>query len=80
MVISSMLSGEKVTGNVGGDLNIKGQQDSQNYDEKYTSGGLNVNINYATGVGVSGGASSGKTNSEYNSVTDQSGIYAGEGG
>jgi filamentous hemagglutinin len=66
--------------NVGGDLNIESQQDSQNYDEKYTSGGLNVNINYATGVGVSGGASSGKTNSEYNSVTDQSGIYAGEGG
>lgn len=64
----------------GGNLNIESQQDSQKYDEKYTSGGLNVNINYATGVGISGGASSGTTKSDYNSVTDQSGIYAGEGG
>ena len=65
---------------VGGNLNIESQQDSQKYDEKYTSGGLNVNINYATGAGISGGASSGTTKSDYNSVTDQSGIYAGEGG
>lgn len=64
----------------GGNLNIESQQDSQKYDEKYTSGGLNVNINYATGAGISGGASSGTTKSDYNSVTDQSGIYAGEGG
>lgn len=64
----------------GGNLNIESQQDSQKYDEKYTSGGLNVNINYATGVGISGGASNGTTKSDYNSVTDQSGIYAGEGG
>jgi len=66
--------------NVGGNLNIESQQDSQKYDEKYTSGGLNINVNYATGVGISGGASSGKTNSDYESVTSQSGIYAGEGG
>ena len=32
------------------------------------------------GAGISGGASSGTTKSDYNSVTDQSGIYAGEGG
>ena len=64
----------------GGNLNIESQQDSQKYDEKYTSGGLNVNINYATGVGISGGASNGTTKSDYNRVTDQSGIYAGEGG
>ena len=79
------ISGSKVSGgsveiHVGGNLNIESQQDSQKYDEKYTSGGLNVNINYATGAGISGGASSGTTKSDYNSVTDQSGIYAGEGG
>lgn len=55
----------------GGNLNIESQQDSQKYDEKYTSGGLNVNINYATGAGISGGASSGTTKSDYNSVTDK---------
>jgi len=79
-IVGGKVSGDSVEMNVGGDLNIESQQDSQKYDEKYTSGGLNVNINYATGVGISGGASSGKTNSDYESVTSQSGIYAGEGG
>ena len=79
-ISGSKVSGDSVEMHVGGDLNIESQQDSQKYDEKYTSGGLNVNINYATGVGISGGASSGTTKSDYNSVTDQSGIYAGAGG
>ncbi len=79
-IVGGKASGDSVEMNVGGNLNIESQQDSQKYDEKYTSGGLNVNINYATGAGISGGASSGTTKSDYNSVTDQSGIYAGEGG
>ena len=79
-ISGSKVSGGSVEMHAGGNLNIESQQDSQKYDEKYTSGGLNVNINYATGVGISGGASSGTTKSDYNSVTDQSGIYAGEGG
>ena len=70
--------------NVGGDLKIESEQDSQYYDEKYTSGGLSINVDLTKpkkpGVGIGGGASSGKTNSDYESVTDQSGIYAGEGG
>lgn len=79
-ISGSKVSGGSVEMHAGGNLNIESQQDSQKYDEKYTSGGLNVNINYATGVGISGGASNGTTKSDYNSVTDQSGIYAGEGG
>lgn len=79
-ISGSKVSGGSVEMHVGGNLNIESQQDRQKYDEKYTSGGLNVNINYATGAGISGGASSGTTKSDYNSVTDQSGIYAGEGG
>lgn len=79
-ISGSKVSGGSVEMHVGGNLNIESQQDSQKYDEKYTSGGLNVNINYATGAGISGGANSGTTKSDYNSVTDQSGIYAGEGG
>ncbi len=72
-----MLSGEKVTGNVGGDLNIESKQDSNSYKEKNTSAGLNLDLNLNNGkIGVS----SGTTKSDYNSVTDQSGIYAGEGG
>ena len=79
-ISGSKVSGGSVEMHAGGNLNIESQQDSQKYDEKYTSGGLNVNINYATGAGISGGVSSGTTKSDYNSVTDQSGIYAGEGG
>ena len=72
-----MLSGEKVTGNVGGDLNIESKQDSNSYKEKNTSAGLNLDLNLNNGkIGVSGGT----TKSDYNSVTDQSGIYAGAGG
>ena len=76
-----MLSGEKVTGNVGGDLNIESKQDSNSYKEKNTSAGLNLDLNLNNGkIGVSGGASKENIDSNYNSVTDQSGIYAGEEG
>ena len=76
-----MLSGEKVTGNVGGDLNIESKQDSNSYKEKNTSAGLNLDLNLNNGkIGVSGGANKENIDSNYNSVTDQSGIYAGEEG
>lgn len=39
-VISGILCGKKVTSNVGDNLNIESQEDSQYYDEKYTSGGF----------------------------------------
>ena len=44
-----MLSGEKVTGNVGGDLNIESKQDSNSYKEKNTSAGLNLDLNLNNG-------------------------------
>lgn len=34
------LSGEKVTGNVGGDLNIESKQDKNSYEEKNSSAGI----------------------------------------
>ena len=74
------ISGDSVEMNIGGDLNIESQQDSQKYDEKYTYGGLNINVDFIkpkkTGIDVSGGVSTGTTNSDYTSVTDKSGIYA----
>ena len=83
-IVGGKVSGDSVEMNVGGDLKIESEQDSQYYDEKYTSGGLSIDVDLTkpkkTGVGIGGGASSGKTNSDYESVTDQSGIYAGEGG
>jgi len=73
-----MLSGEKVTGNVGGDLNIESKQDSNSYKE--TNKSVGVSIGLGSNKAVSGSASIGKIDSNYKSVTDQSGIYAGKEG
>lgn len=69
------LSGEKVTGNVGKDLNIESKQDSNSYKEKNKSVGASIGL--GSNKAVSGSASVGKIDSNYKSVTDQSGIYAG---
>ena len=73
-----MLSGEKVTGNVGNNLNIESKQDSNNYKENNKSAGASIGL--GSNKAVSGSVSVGKIDSNYKSVTDQSGIYAGEGG
>ena len=73
-----MLSGEKVTGNVGNDLNIESKQDSNSYKENNKSAGASIGI--GSNKAISGSASVGKIDSNYNSVTDQSGIYAGKEG
>ena len=72
------LSGEKVTGNVGGDLNIESKQDSNSYKEKNKSVGASIGL--GSNKAISGSVSVGKIDSNYNSVTDQSGIYAGKDG
>ena len=72
------LSGEKVTGNIGGDLNIESKQDSNSYKENNKSIGASVGL--GSNKAVSGSASVGKIDSKYESVTDQSGIYAGKEG
>lgn len=72
-----MLSGEKVTGTVGNDLNIESKQDSNNYKESNKSIGASIGV--GSNKAVSGSASVGKIDSNYKSVTDQSGIKAGEG-
>ncbi|SEP47845.1 filamentous hemagglutinin, partial [Propionispora vibrioides] len=77
-IIGSQVKGKEVIANVGRDLNIASQQDIDNYAEKSSSSG----IGFSTGPsgGVTGSASKGKINSEYASVTEQAGIYAGEDG
>lgn len=72
------LSGEKVTGNVGNDLNIESKQDSNSYKENNKSVGVSIGL--GSNKAISGSASVGKIDSKYESVTDQSGIYAGEDG
>ena len=72
------LSGEKVTGNVGNDLNIESKQDSNSYKEKNKSVGASIGL--GSNKAISGSASVGKIDSNYKSVTDQSGIYVGKEG
>ena len=85
-IVGGKLSGEKVTGNVGGNLNIESQQDSNNYSEENKSAGFNIGISVVPGKdnpnksGIYGNASESNIDSKYDSVTDQSGIYAGDEG
>ena len=94
------LSGEKIAGNVGGDLNIESKQDKNSYKEKNSSAGFGVGIDLsgknkndglattdkkdkasnANKAGIFGSATKSNVDSNYESVTDQSGIYAGKEG
>ena len=79
------LSGEKVTGNVGGDLNIESKQDKNSYEEKNFSAGFGIGMpvgdkDSANKIGIFGSAGKSEIDSKYESVTDQSGIYAGKEG
>lgn len=72
------LSGENVTGNIGNDLNIESKQDSNSYKENNKSVGASVGL--GSNKAVSGSASVGKIDSKYESVIEQSCIYAGKDG
>jgi len=80
------LSGAQVNGNsvkadIGRDLTMASLQDSDNYDSKQTSFGAGGRFTFGsmTGSGYVN-VSQDKMHSNYDSVTDQSGIYAGKGG
>ena len=80
-ITGSEMTGEKVTGNVGGDLSIETKQDKKTYEEKNTSTGLSVNYSMKNGkTSVSGGISKDNIHSNYESATAQAGIRAGEEG
>ena len=75
------LKGEKVVGEVGTDLNIASKQDSNGYESKSSSIGFSVKYDPGTAkADIKGSASKGNIDSKYNSVTTQSGIYAGKEG
>ncbi len=79
------LSGEKVTGNVGGDLNIESKQDKNSYEEKNSSASFGIGMpvgdkDSANKIGIFGSAGKSNVDSKYESVTDQSGIYTGKEG
>ncbi|MCB5186971.1 hemagglutinin repeat-containing protein [Methylobacillus caricis] len=84
-IIGSQVKGDQVVANVGtsgkGNLNIQSLQDSSTYDSKQKSAGISVSV--PVGAGMAGGSfssSSSKINSDYASVNEQAGIFAGDGG
>lgn len=73
------LTGERST--TGGNLNIQSLQDTDQYNAQQKSLGFSVSIPIGAGaVGGSLSASSSKTKSNYQSVQEQAGIFAGDGG
>ena len=75
-------SGRSVTADVGRNLWISSRQDSDRYDMKQTGSSAGISGTWGAGAGVSGSvsASRDKMNSNFDSVKEQSGIFAGSGG
>ena len=78
-IVGSMVIGNKVNADVGGNLNIESLQTKKDYTEEstYVGGGFSVG---AGKTSYGGSASKGNMDSNYESVSDQAGIYAGNEG
>ena len=81
-LLGAQVSGETVIANVGRDLTLSSQQDTDRYDAKQSSvsGGVSIPIGASTNAGGQFSYSRDKIHSNYDSVQEQTGIYAGKGG
>ena len=79
-ISGSKVIGKSVTANVGGNLSIESLQDIKTYVGESSNKGFSVSTNAGSLSNVSMSSSKGKMKSDYASVTDQAGIYAGDGG
>ena len=84
-IIGSQVGGDTVTINAGGNLNIESLQDTETYRGHSSSSGASISSDVSsTGLlhntSSSASFSKGSMNSDYASVTNQAGIYAGNGG
>ncbi|WP_240632752.1 hemagglutinin repeat-containing protein, partial [Dickeya lacustris] len=77
----AQVSGERIVANVGGDLRLASQQDSNRYDSTQTSvsAGGSLTVGSMTGSAYLG-ASRDKLRSRFDSVQQQTGLFAGQGG
>ena len=74
-----IIKGNKVTANAGR-MSIESEQDKKNYKETSKTSGLSISYTPGSAVTVSGGKGKTNTDSAYESVTKQAGIYAGKEG
>ena len=79
-IIGSKVIGESVTTKVGHDLNIESLQDTNDYHKISKNKGISVSYGMSGPARVGFDNSRGTTDSHYASVTNQAGIYAGDGG
>lgn len=80
-LIGSTVSGRGVTAKVGNNLTVESLQDSQIYHETSKNKGISISgANFISQPTINGVNVKGNIDSTYKSVTDQSGIHAGNDG
>ena len=79
LIRGGTVKGNKVTANAG-KMSIESEQDKKNYKETGKTTGLSISYTQGSAVSVSGGKGKTNTDSAYESVTKQAGIYAGKEG
>ncbi|XUP34940.1 hemagglutinin repeat-containing protein [Xanthomonas axonopodis pv. vasculorum] len=76
----AVVTADRIDANVGGDLTIESLQDVSQIQSKESSVGGRVQVSFGTAWDASGYANSAKANGNYLGVTQQSGLFAGNGG
>jgi hypothetical protein len=80
-LIGSTVSGQGVTAKVGNNLNVESLQDGRTYHETSKNKGISISgANFISQPTINGVNVKGNIDSTYTSVTDQSGIHAGNDG
>ena len=79
LIRGGTVKGNKVTANAGR-MSIESEQDKKNYKETSKTSGLSISYTPGSAVTVSGGKGKTNTDSTYESVTKQAGLYAGQEG
>lgn len=80
-IAGAQVSGDAVVADIGRDLTIASTQDSDHYNSKQNS--VSGGVGYTFGAGTASGSinvSRDKMTSDYDSVQEQSGMFAGSGG
>ncbi|QBG97646.1 hypothetical protein EYC55_22810 [Xanthomonas oryzae] len=76
----AVVTADRIDANVGGDLTIESLQDVSQIQSKESSVGGRVQVSFGTAWDASGYSNSAKANGNYLGVTQQSGLFAGDGG
>ena len=79
-IVGSKVYGDSIQSQIGGNLTIKSLQDSETYRGEKKNVGFSISTNGTQLGGVSDEYSKGKMTSDYASVTEQAGLYAGSEG